>query len=132
MVEGGEEYVSNVAGNEGNALRVTLDRSDESSDGGTDVESVKKLAADMMSAKLNLEDTEVIKKEDGPASSSPVGTSAADNTRDVTKLRKLAIHEVFALRLLATTKQRLSLLQALGSTDAEPSDNTEDTSENKE
>ena len=131
LVEGGEEYVSNVADNEGKT-RVEFDQSDKSSDAQTAVESVEKLTADMMSAKLNLEDVEGT-SEDGPAS--PVGTSTTDNTRDATKLRKLAIHEVFALRLLATTKQRLSLLQALpqlGTTDADPSDNTEDTSENKE
>ena len=131
LVEGGEEYVSNVGDIEG-TTRVAFDQNEESSDTQTAVNSVEKVTADMMSAKL--EDTDVIKK-DGPASSSSVDTSVADNIRDDTKLRKLAIHEVFALRLLATTKQRLSLLQALpqlGTADAEPSDNTKDTSDMKE
>jgi len=66
----------------------------------TSVESVEQLAADML-------------KEDV---SSPAENDTSDSSnRDANKLRKLAINEVFALRLLATTKQRLSLLQALPS-----------------
>jgi len=69
------------------------------------VESVEQLTADILSDNEDVDDV-----------SSPVDNDTSDNSnRDVNKLRKLAIHEVFALRLLATTKQRLSLLQALPS-----------------
>jgi len=68
----------------------------------TSVESVEQLAADILS--------------DNEDVSSPAENDTSDSSnRDANKLRKLAIHEVFALRLLATTKQRLSLLQALPS-----------------
>ena len=89
----------------------------------TSVESVDQLAADILSDKEDV--------------SSPADNDTADSSkRDVNKLRKLAIHEVFALRLLATTKQRLSLLQALPSLGGEgavveddiPSDSDDDTS----
>jgi len=38
---------------------------------------------------------------------------ASDDEGDNSKMRKLAVHEVFALRILATTKQRITSLQAM-------------------
>ena len=109
---------------EGVEISASVDKSASTATADTS-ESVEQLAADMLS-----ENEEV---------SSPVDNDTSDNSnRDVNKLRKLAIHEVFALRLLATTKQRLSLLQALPSLgeeggvveDDNPSSDSEDDTSN--
>ena len=81
-------------------------------------ELVEQLSADILS---NNEDV-----------SSPVDNDTSDNPRDANKLRKLAAHEVFALRLLATTKQRLSLLQALPSLGGEGEAVEDDISDSKD
>lgn len=63
----------------------------------------------------------------GQASSSPADTADDD---DDAELRKLAVHEVFALRLLANTKRRLASLQVLSQlssgTDEKISDKDDD------
>ena len=90
---------------------------------GKNSPSTSKLSVEQLATDMLPQDSE----KGGQASSSPADTADDD---DDAELRKLAVHEVFALRLLANTKLRLASLQVLSQlssgTDEKISDKDDD------